>query len=148
MSDRVVLNTPRFTGEFPLDLKDDPMTALEWRWVKKISGYLPMTVDEGVAGLDPDLFIAFAVIALYRAGKIDKAEALIVAETISELPATPGTLQVVFEAEEEEAEQDPPTVATLTPKESGSGSSSSRISDPLAPVPSPTGTTESVRSAI
>jgi len=115
MGDHVFLDTPRFKGEFPFDFAEEPLTALEWRWIKKISGYLPMTVDDGMAGLDPDLFLAFAVIALRRAGKIQKEEALIVAEMLAELPADGSTLKVVFDEVPEEAEEDPPAVPAETP---------------------------------
>ena len=33
-------------------------TTLEWRWVKKVSGYLPGTIGDGVDGGDPDIFVA------------------------------------------------------------------------------------------
>ena len=148
MGDRVVLDTPRWKGEFPLDLADDPLTALEWRWVKKISGYMPMTVEEGVGGLDPDLFIAFAVIALHRAGKIQKAEAIQVADVLADFPADGSTLQVIFDAEEDEdVEADPPQPPSEPPENAenvselrASGASSSTTSDPLAPGHSRTGT--------
>ncbi len=67
MSDRIVINVRPYVGEYDFDIEGEPLTTLEWRWLKKISGYLPMTLDEGFRGGDPDLFVAFAVIALARA---------------------------------------------------------------------------------
>ncbi len=114
MSDRIVLNTPRYKGEFPLDLADETPTALEWRWVKKISGYLPGTAAEGIAGSDPDLTIAFAVIALARAGRIRKDEALQVADELSDLPFDGNSIAYVVDTMEE-AEADPPAAAAAAP---------------------------------
>jgi hypothetical protein len=113
MADRIVLNTPRYKGEYDFDLEEQPLTALEWRWVKKISGYLPMTLSDGFRGGDPDLFVAFAVIALVRAGRVHRDEALTVADTIADLPFD-GTA-ITLLAEEVDAE-DPPVVPAETPE--------------------------------
>ena len=57
-----------------VDLARGPFTTREWGWIKKHSGYLPLTVEEGFRGADPELITVFAVIALHRAGKIQTAD--------------------------------------------------------------------------
>lgn len=109
---KIVLNTPRYRGEFDFDIEEQPLTALEWRWVKKISGYLPLTFAEGLNGGDPDLFVAFAVVALHRAGRIDRAEALAVADVLADMPFDGAA--VMFVADEED-DPDPPAVPAETP---------------------------------
>ena len=103
MAKVIIRNIERYNGEYPLDA-DVPMTGLDWRWIKKISGYMPMTVDEGFAGDDPDLYVALAVIALHRAGKIRGPEALLVADVLVNAPVDGETITLDF-TDEEEAEK-------------------------------------------
>ncbi len=72
---KVIVNVERYKGTYDLD-PEVPMTALDWSWIKKISGYLPLTVDAGFEGDDPELYVALAVIALHRAGKVRPNEAV------------------------------------------------------------------------
>ena len=109
MGNRIVLNTPKFKGEFDFDIAAEPLTNLEWRWVKRLSGYMPMTVDEGLHGADPDLFVAFAVIALARAGRIPASDALNVAESFADLPFD-GTA-ITFIGDQDGDTDDPPEPA-------------------------------------
>lgn len=104
MTDKIVLNHPRYKGEYAFEIEEEPLTNLEWRWVKKISGYLPLTLSEGWEGRDPDLFIAFAVVALYRAGKITPTDALAVAASFDELQFGEG---ITLVAGDEVVEEDP-----------------------------------------
>lgn len=143
-TDKVTINVKPYTGEYPLDLEDKPLTTLEWRWVKKISGYLPLTIGEGFAGSDPDLFIAFAVIALIRHGKIVKEQALLVADRLADHAFDGESIILQLgEIPDEELEGDAlppaPETATGSPKRS-SGGSSKPISATPEPTPSPTGT--------
>ncbi len=127
MADRIVLNTPRYKGEYELDVEDQPLTALEWRWVKKISDYMPTTISDGWEGADPDLFVAFAVIALSRAGRVEKKDALMVAEWLSELPFDGNSITVASDpVEEAEGDADDPPAGPAsesTPMRSIGGSS-------------------------
>lgn len=74
-----------YDGDYELDT-ERAFNAREWRWIKKISGYLPLNVQEGFAGRDPDLFIALAVIALCRDRKIDREDGIQVADVMAEEP--------------------------------------------------------------
>lgn len=131
MATKIVLNTPRFKGEYALDLEQAP-TALEWRWIKKTSGYLPLTWEEGIRGGDPDLIVALAVIALVRAGKVSKTDALATADWLAEAVPFDGESITLIGDEEEEAEDggppaEPATPATVQPLRSTGESSRSTL---------------------
>lgn len=98
-----------YDGEYELD-KDRAFNGREWRWVKKISGYLPLTLRDGFVNADPDLYIAIAVIALCRAGKIDRDQGLEVADEISEAPFDYAAIRIVGDKVEDDA--DPPALTS------------------------------------
>ncbi len=103
MSDRIKVNVPPWQGEYDLDMSE-AFTALEWRWVKKISGYLPLTVDEALKGGDPDFIIALTAIALVRAGKIQKDQVFEVADALADAPFDGAAISVIVDS----AGQSPP----------------------------------------
>lgn len=83
---RIIIKGIRpYDGEYELDT-DRAFNAREWRWIKKVSGYMPLTVSEGFAGGDPDLFVALAVIAMCRDGKVERERGLDVADILAEAP--------------------------------------------------------------
>ena len=86
---------PRFAGSYELD-SSIPMKGMDWRWIKKISGYMPNTIETGFEGDDPDLYIALAVVALHRAGKIRPQEALYVADVLLEADVDGEALTIDF----------------------------------------------------
>lgn len=136
---KIKLDVPRYSGEYDLNIDDPPLSNLEWRWIKKISGYMPLTLEQGWEGGDPDMFIAFAVIALRRAGMIDKDRALAVADELADVPF--GT--AIMLVGDEEKKQEPPTLPAATPeteqRNGNTGRSSSTTSAPQGDTPSPTG---------
>lgn len=83
---RIQVSIPPYDGEYEFDIEGSPQTTLEWRWTKKISGYLPLTAPEGLKAGDPDLFVAWAVIAMVRAGKIQEDEVMDVADVLARWP--------------------------------------------------------------
>jgi hypothetical protein len=134
----------QYAGDYELDLDEDPLTTLEWRWIKKVSGYLPATIGEGVQGGDPDVNVALATIALVRAGKVAERDALIVADRLA---------HVALDSFEElpdpsEAIGEDPTTARATdlPTPNG-GKSGSSTSENQANGPSPIGHLDSPKSA-
>ena len=138
MADRIVISgVRRYDGEYEFDLDGELMTTLEWRWVKKISGYLPMTIMDGWEGQDPDLFLAWAVIALSRAGRIDEKDALAVADVIARAPRS----AIRLEIGEQEQEADPPAEAPETGQSNADtgGPSSPTSESPQESGQSPTG---------
>lgn len=141
MADTIVVKGVRqYEGEYVFDLADEPLTTLEWRWIKKISGYLPLTIEDGWVGLDPDLILSFGIIAMRRAGKIDKDRALVVAEQLED----GAEIKMILGG----ADADP-LQAPETDEPSGtSGEPSSQTSGLPGPTPSPTGSLDSERSAV
>ena len=145
MADKIVIEgVRRYDGEYDFDIAGEPLTTLEWRWIKKISGYLPLTVSVGWMGEDADLFVAFAVIALHRAGKIDKDEALVVASRFDDSP----TAAIRLVGDPVEAEADPREAPEPSEQNGTSGGHSSPTSDPPGQTPSATGSPDSPRSVI
>jgi len=82
-----------YDGRWPLDATAD-FTTREWGVIKRLSGYLPLTVNDGFQGGDPELFAAFAVIARFpwrvecRSGLRRRSTRA----TIEELPAAAPSL--------------------------------------------------------
>jgi hypothetical protein len=72
---------------------------------------LPLTVDEGFRGADPDLFLVFAVIALCRNGKIDPKDVYRIADRLA---ATSAITKLFEEREEPEADEDHPRLASVS----------------------------------
>lgn len=136
MPDAMVVNVPPYEGEYEFDLAGQPLTTLEWRWVKKISGYLPMTVSDGFAGGDPDLFLAWAAIAMVRAGKVTKDEVLAVADVLADAPFDGVAIGFRGEAVEVDG-ADPLAISSPDDSKPDSGESSSESTEPSPESESP-----------
>jgi hypothetical protein len=85
MASIIIQGIKPWDGEYDL-VTDRAFNAREWRCIKKVSGYMPLTVSDGFAGGDPDLFVALAVIAMTRTGKVDRDRMLEVADELAEAP--------------------------------------------------------------
>ena len=133
------------------DLQEErPFNTHEWHVIKRVSGYMPLTIQEGWAGGDPSLVVALAVVAMCRSGKITRDRALAVADQLGEAPFDGAAITVDFGVEEDEPEADasPPDVAS-EPKGSSlngslekpntSGPASKTSSDPSETTPQATG---------
>lgn len=71
MSDRLVIEgVPPYDGSYPFDIGAWDFTTREWGWIKRLSGYLPLTVDEALEGGDAEFYACLACIALHRAGQV------------------------------------------------------------------------------
>jgi len=127
----MIVTVPPYEGEYEIDLTT--LTQLEYRWVKKISGYLPVTMVEGFRGGDPDLLLSLAIVAMRRAGKIRKDEVLDVAEAIEDAaPALLENAAVTMRADpddEDDDEADPTIVSSPPDSPPDSGGSSSEPTD-------------------
>ena len=51
----VIDGAPPYDGRYMFDLAGQELTTREWGWIKRLSGYLPLTLDEGFKGGDPEL---------------------------------------------------------------------------------------------
>lgn len=122
-----------YDGEYPFDPHAE-MTTTEWGWIKKLSGYKPMTVQQGIADGDPELFVALAVVAMHKEGKIQKTQALGAAARIADAPFG-SAIRFEYdgaEAEDAEDDADPPAIAAVTPLQTPNGGESSK--PPSAPL--------------
>lgn len=136
--DKIIIENIRpWDGTYNLDLEDQPLTMLEWRWVKKISGYMPLTIDDGLTGGDPDVVCAFAAIALHRSGRVGKEQVIAVADQLADAPFDGSAIRLI--ADEEETITDPPSTAATEPPTPNGGESSNPTSGPSEPTHVPTG---------
>lgn len=133
-------------GVYELDFDDGPLTMRELHWVKQIAGVRLNELQSASVAGDSDLIVAFAVIALVRAGKVTRDN--VTAATDLLLDAEAGNLTV----EDDEVEEDdavPPEVAPPNVSGDGSGLRKSTESSsvafngigvaPLVTVPASTG---------
>jgi hypothetical protein len=145
----VIEGVKPWDGRYEFDLEGQEPTTREWGWIKRLSGYLPMTIQEGVEGADPELFCTFAVIALYRAGRIQPSEAPQLYERLADAPFG-ATITVESDpdpGQTEDGDAGPPAESSNGSSSSaGDGSrTSSESSEQQTPVP--TGTPGSDASA-
>ena len=133
----VISGVKPYDGRYELDLEGVPFTRREWGWIKRLAGYLPLTIEEGFAGGDPELFTAFAVIALHRAGVIRPAEAADVYERFADVDALASvTLETDPAAEwDGDADSPPPPSSSVNGSSSGDDTTtSSETSPPTLPA--------------
>ena len=123
-------------GRYEFDLAEsvETLTLSEWGWIKKLGGYLPATIGEGLAGADAELIGTLAVIALCRNGKIDKRDVPDVFERLVDSPYTAVTIEF-GDVSPEKGDAGPPASANRNGTTSGPGSpTSSETSPPHPPV--------------
>jgi hypothetical protein len=121
----VIDNVAPYEGRWEFDLDNRELTTREWGWIKRLAGYLPLTIEEGLA--DPELVVVFACIALRRAGKVEVREVPAVFEQLSDAPFG-SSVTMETDVKEEEAEGDagpPPSSSTGNDATSGDGSKTS-----------------------
>ena len=128
---------PPYDGEYELDW-DSPFTSREWRWVRQISGCRPMTMLDALGEGDPDVVIAVAVVAMHRAGKINRDQVLEVADRMADAPFDGSHIDLELGTEEDDA--GPPELTSVPDGSSPSGSLDSRKSSGVV------STSDSVRS--
>ena len=145
----IVEGVKPWDGEYLLDVRR-AFTTKDWNIIKRVSGYLPYTIDDGLRGGDPELYVALAVIAMVRAQKVDREDALRVADQLAEAPFDRATIRMVFPKVEDDAGPPDLTSAPDEPSENGtrssnklSGEPSKTSSDPSETTPVSTGTIES-----
>src|SRR5579883_597940 len=94
-----------YDGVYSLKIsEDEPFTTGELNIIKQVSGVRGMEIEDAFAAGDTDLIVALAVVALYRAGKVSRKQALFVAE---KLWAAPGG-GLLFDADEDEKDAPSP----------------------------------------
>jgi hypothetical protein len=129
-----------YDGRYPLVVGDD-MTTVELGWMKRFSGYLPLTVDTGLAGGDAELFCVLAAVALCRAGKITADEVPQVFERLSAVSFARMFTLYADDDEPVEGDDAGPPAGSSNGSESISGTGSRPSSDRSAStIPPGTGT--------
>lgn len=127
-----------YDGEYPLDLAR--MKAVEYGLIKRLSGYLPGDVPDGIAGFDVELVCAIATVALQRAGKVPtddgEAQARSTYQRLINLEVGSITLDL---GADEEADAVPPE-GSSTGNGSSHGPGSSRSSETSRHLPRVGGT--------
>ena len=106
----MVVRVPPWQGEYELD-EDRPFNTEEWRWIRQISGYMPLTVQDGFAGGDPTLFVALSVVAMHRNRKLADRDVLEVAGQLAKAPFDGEAITMVGETVEDDAV--PPALTSL-----------------------------------
>jgi hypothetical protein len=133
----VVEGMKPWDGRYEFDLGASPLTTREWGWIKRLSGYMPLTIDEGFDGGDPELFSVFAAIALRRAGKVENREVVDMYERIIDSPFET-TIRLESDTPAEGDAGPPEQSSNGSPVASGLNLSPS--SESSEPSPSPSGT--------
>jgi hypothetical protein len=123
MASIIIQGIKPYDGEYDL-VTDRAFNAREWRCIKKVSGYMPLTVSDGFAGGDPDLFVALAVVAMTRQGKVERDNMLRVADELAEMPFDGASITMVGD---EVADDDLPLDSTPPPAESSLTNSLSSV---------------------
>ena len=140
----VITGVPPWDGRYPFDIADHEPTTREWGIIKRFSGYLPTTIEDGLKGADPELICAFATIALRRAGKIGNDD---VAGLYDRLAVAPFGAAVQLETDSvEEADADSPPAGSSNGSSNFSGTDSTASSETSPATPPISGTPGSAGS--
>jgi hypothetical protein len=117
-------------GRYPFDLEGDELTTREWGYIKRLTGYMPLTLEEGFDGGDPELFACFAVLMLKRAGRITAEQVEDVYERLIDAPFG-STIRLEADDDADKEEPGPPPGSSASSSgSSGDGSpTSSAISE-------------------
>jgi len=132
----VISGVKPWDGRYPFDIADSEPTTREWGWIKRLSGYLPTTIEQGLKGADPELICVFAAIALRRAGRVETDELQRLFDRLADAPFG-ATVRLETDTAPEEGEADPPGSSNGSSSISGTDSTtSSETSAPETPDPS------------
>lgn len=132
----VIEGVPPYDGRYEFDLRGSAFSVREWGWIKRHAGYLPLTLDDGLLGSDAELMAVFAIVAMVRAGKVDREDVPDVWERFADAP---GVVTVRLELQPRGADDADPR-STESSNENGtySGDDSTRNSaasaDPVSPI--------------
>lgn len=140
-----VEGVPPYDGKYEFDLRDAAFTVREWGWIKRHSGYLPFTLWDGLQGSDAELLAVMALIAMVRAGKVDRRDVPDVWERFADAP---GVVTVRLElTSEEEDDTDPLSNESRNGNGSTSGDDSTQSSGRSDETQPPSGIHGSATSA-
>ena len=138
----VIEGVPPYDGRWPFDIEGQELTTREWGWIKRLSGYLPASIEEGLA--DPELIVVFACIALRRASKVESREVPDLFERLADAPFS-SAITMETDGEEAAAEASPPP-SSSSENGDASGDASLTSSETSAPSPPASGMPDLVTS--
>lgn len=138
-----------YDGRYEFDVPTTEFSTYEWGWIKRFAGYLPLTINEGWDGGDPQLFAVFALIALYRAGRITAKDAPDVFDRIGAAPFGSTIRLENDQADEDEEAEDasPPVPSSPESTNTFGGGSTTSSEPPTAAIPDGSGIPDSDTSA-
>jgi len=124
-----------YDGRYEFDLRGSSFTVREWGYIKRHSGYLPMTIDDGLAGADAELMAVFALIALVRADKVEPSDVPVVWERFADAPGVV-SIRLELGRDEVDEDEDPPQSSTESATSSGddSNGNSASSAEPTLPI--------------
>ncbi len=126
-----------YDGGYELGVLEE-FSSREWGWIKRLTGYLPLTLEEGLTGGDPEIVCALAVIALHRAHRVEQADVPAVYERLVDLPFG-STITIEIEDQPAEDDAGPPALSSNgSDNTSGDGSRTSSERSAVTPVGSGT----------
>jgi hypothetical protein len=134
----VISGVKPYDGRYEFELGDE-LTTREWGWIKRLSGYLPSTLDNNSSD-DPELVCVFAVIALHRVGRITRDEVPSVFDKLIDAPYGSTLTLEVGESDEDDAS--PPALSS-NGSEPTFGPDSMTSSDQSTETPPDDGTRDS-----
>jgi hypothetical protein len=130
-----IAGVPPYDGRYELDLEAQALTTREWGWVKRHAGYLPLTLVDG-SFTDPDFVIVQAIIACYRAGRVDPADVPALVERFQDVDPFAA---ITYEAgTDKQGDADPPAVSSGSKRSTNGDSSKTGLARSGGP-PSATG---------
>jgi hypothetical protein len=140
----VVTGVQPYDGRYELELTE--LTTREWGWIKRLAGYLPITLEDDSFG-DPELACVLAAIMMRRAGRIETREVPEVFERLADAPFGAAITVEAGEPEAGEGETDAgPPASSSNGSSATSGPSSATSSETWEPTPPATGTPASATS--
>jgi hypothetical protein len=126
-----------YDGRYELDLDGQPLTRREWGWIKRLAGYLPVTLT-GESFTDPELITMLAIISMHRAGRITNEQVPEVWDLLADVPFGSTITLEADETEDAEGDAGPPP-SGRSEKPSSNGESSPTGSVTSGNPPSVTG---------
>lgn len=129
---------PPWDGRYEFDLDGAPLTITEWGWIKRYSGYLPLTIGTGLAGADAELMLVFAAIALRRNDRLRDEDVAGFVERMGDSPFE-GRIRLELGAEDEAEDEADAPLANGNGSTPISGESLKTPSDPSDGLPPPIG---------
>ncbi len=127
-------------GRYEFEIEEQEPTTREWSLIKRFSGYLPLTIQQGLEGGDPELFCAFALVALRRAGKIEPADVQQVYDRLADAPFGATIRLEGDQAEPAEDDAGPPATSSngsssISGDDSKTSSERSEVIPPASGIP-------------